>query len=1807
MRKHLFKRVIVSILAIVLVVSSSGMGSLAATNNDRVRESEEIEIEEISDSVGTFDNDYEAVSEDNDGAVQFAGGSGTEEDPYQISSAEQLNEIRNNLDAKYILVNDIDLSIIDSWEPIGQGEYGSFKGTLDGQGYKIKNLLIKSPISDSNVYIGLFGCVGTGCVIKNCEIVNAKIDIDYQVAPNSLYCGVLVAYNSQFQPGITITNCKVYGDIKIITHNDHTDTYSRMITVGGIYGSSNGRDEANGTISECEYNGSINIMADDSKSCGGICGRDGHFEIVGCKTQGEITISSLGGSGTTATGGICGGAEWSTSSINDCENYCDINVTENNNGGVSTIAGIIGHGSKSVNNCINYGEIGVVLTKSSGNIYAGGIGGAAGSISNSINYGGKIDAKYVTIARICPMAQRLENNYSIESVLLNEEKPSDKIGLNEANGLTFKKGEEPWNTTAKDLSDSEIISALVECSKIAYNIYMDPPTDYVDKTQTKMLPYSYSDRNWEFWKVVYPEWNSVEGLKTYIKKYFTESCIEGLMKGHDWTDTNDGLYVSATDGIGSFEEDHVDVDITKVSDTEYKLNLKGSQNGIVISNYTVSYKLIDENWVFDNYEPLLIAYKNIDNGEIPEPDPEQEEEKLPDFSNFNYNTYRADYLINNADANEKVYSVINEYTPCEEIADNTGLVRASMIEWARSGMGFGYIKDPKTLVEYQITGRDLYFAAIMDIIKKSEEDSLVDTYNDTRGTADKWFSEIKNSDDSYDYITKFTKIASLSSEDQEEYIRIVKKVIGNDKSWQLKVDDLKEDGRSKVLSYVDDAFRAAETIGDAYDSIQNILTLYYLNNESKDALYDLYEFVKKTNGNDTSYLGALEWAIACMDIDPSETIQIVVGRYGAEYVWDTIWDDVIFAACKKCSASFSIVMMAYDIGNYSSKLISNYDAIADKMLNCIIMADIVESINALCSISISSYKNSPSEEKAVSMLTLVKMMLRAHIVDRDYAISYCKACDGSSAGEEGLNGIGNKVFTAVFPETSHSKAIESLLVQKDEINIKAQLLMTLWYTELANTHPNSGLLEYYNLEIKKAIARVKNKVYTFACPVDVVVDSPLGSSFVRNGRVHAEEDVVIVLNGDKKTVYLTSEDNCKISLYGTDTGTMNASVSTLENGRYKKTKVYYDVPLTNTLVYSMDACNDSESASTIDMLMIGNTSKEVDKNEPQKVTLSVLNGYIDNPDNIDVTSGCYYIGDVVCLVANEIPGKIFTGWSINGDSVISDANSQYTAVTIGRNNSTITANYRVASQTHTIRILKGDHGSVLPAEEIVVTDKDDLELYIIPDDGYKISKLIVDGEEVASTSAFLLNSVEADHVVEVEFLPSEGKNRVTFCIGKEGFDDIVQEVNTGELISKPKDPQIDGCIFEGWYIDKQCRSEWDFAKNKVQEDIILYAKLTLSTCNIFFDSRGGEYVDIVLVDRGTIAKQPIDPTRDGYTFIGWYKDEDLTSQWNFATDTVTDSMILYAKWRINGVTEEPLNSETAVMLAVKEKYDISNYMDEPYDKYAIDNTKLATVTKKGLITAKKPGTVTVTGYKKSGRNWIEGESAVVQIVKPFFAKKTIDARFDGQILRLYDYLVDHSYKTPDEIISSNEKVAFLTGEKKNTIIHIHGKGTAKITVKYGEGKNAAKYSITVKASFPTMSKANLKIQTGQSAVLALKNTKLIPEWDGGGLVTIDDAGKFTAISAGEGVISATVEGVIYSCNIKVVEPVIKKKAISVKVGGTGAVGLKNTKLKNIEWVSDDTSIATVDEKGRVKGISKGTTTIRTFAGNVENSCTVTVK
>ena len=124
-------------------------------------------------------------------------------------------------------------------------------------------------------------------------------------------------------------------------------------------------------------------------------------------------------------------------------------------------------------------------------------------------------------------------------------------------------------------------------------------------------------------------------------------------------------------------------------------------------------------------------------------------------------------------------------------------------------------------------------------------------------------------------------------------------------------------------------------------------------------------------------------------------------------------------------------------------------------------------------------------------------------------------------------------------------------------------------------------------------------------------------------------------------------------------------------------------------------------------------------------------------------------------------------------------------------------------------------------------------------------------------------------------------------------------VASGSTISKPADPTQTGYDFNGWYKEVNFYNSWNFASDIVTSNIMLYAEwfpAGTPTFTVTFNSNGGSTVSPITVASGSTISEPTAPTQTGYIFDGWYKESGLINVWNFAIDTVTGNVTLYAKW-----------------------------------------------------------------------------------------------------------------------------------------------------------------------------------------------------------------------------------------------------------------------------------------------------------------------
>ncbi len=264
------------------------------------------------------------------GVAEYAGGSGSVEDPYLVVHADQLYNVRNHLDKHFRQIANLDLSgysTDEGWEPIG-GEYTPFTGSFDGDGKVINNLFISRGTSD---YVGLFGYTGKTAEIRNLGLENAETTgknfvgslIGYSMGKimNSYsagnvngrqFVGGLVGYN--FREGLSLggtitssySSCTVTamdfdaGGLAgrnargVIANSFAIGNVSSPVSVGGLVGASVGEvgNKNVGLITNSYATGEVSATVQDA---GGLVGQNSALISYSFATGGVSCPNNVGG------------------------------------------------------------------------------------------------------------------------------------------------------------------------------------------------------------------------------------------------------------------------------------------------------------------------------------------------------------------------------------------------------------------------------------------------------------------------------------------------------------------------------------------------------------------------------------------------------------------------------------------------------------------------------------------------------------------------------------------------------------------------------------------------------------------------------------------------------------------------------------------------------------------------------------------------------------------------------------------------------------------------------------------------------------------------------------------------------------------------------------------------------------------------------------------------------------------------------------------------------------------------------------------------------------------------------------------------------------------------------------------------------------------------------------------------------------------------------------------------------------------------------------------------------------------------
>jgi len=151
----------------------------------------------------------------------------------------------------------------------------------------------------------------------------------------------------------------------------------------------------------------------------------------------------------------------------------------------------------------------------------------------------------------------------------------------------------------------------------------------------------------------------------------------------------------------------------------------------------------------------------------------------------------------------------------------------------------------------------------------------------------------------------------------------------------------------------------------------------------------------------------------------------------------------------------------------------------------------------------------------------------------------------------------------------------------------------------------------------------------------------------------------------------------------------------------------------------------------------------------------------------------------------------------------------------------------------------------------------------------------------------------------------------------------------GTEITAPVAPVKEGYSFVGWYSNSSLTGNIYEFTTVPAENITLYAKWSVNTYIISFNTNGGDTMASQSYDYNETIITPDDPVRNGYTFIGWYNNAELTGEmYSFGGNMPAQNINLYASWGINNYSVNYYSGNT---LLDSETYNFNEQLISPED------------------------------------------------------------------------------------------------------------------------------------------------------------------------------------------------------------------------------------------------------------------------------------
>jgi uncharacterized repeat protein (TIGR02543 family) len=629
-------------------------------------------------------------------------------------------------------------------------------------------------------------------------------------------------------------------------------------------------------------------------------------------------------------------------------------------------------------------------------------------------------------------------------------------------------------------------------------------------------------------------------------------------------------------------------------------------------------------------------------------------------------------------------------------------------------------------------------------------------------------------------------------------------------------------------------------------------------------------------------------------------------------------------------------------------------------------------------------------------------------------------------------------------------------------------------------------------------------------------------------------------------------------------------------------------------------------------------------------SLSVKFNLMGASGQAPAAQSCAYLGKAACPPDPSYPGHSFAGWFDNPAYSGTAWDFENDAVTW---DTTLYAKWE--NITRTVTFIAGE-GMVNP-QTLQVTYGSAYGELPKPTRAHYNFEGWYTGENGAGDKITANSIVEtdADHYLYANWNQTF---TVTLDAGEGTVSPETLQVTLGSPYGTLPKPEREHYGFGGWYTgengtgdpiteDTVCDKDYDHT---------LYAKWLTDACSVEFDSMEGSAVQTQTVAYGEKAVKPQDPSRDGFVFAGWYKEDGYIHEWNFQTETVTADIMLFAKWNVRvTITFEKSDVSQGGRADGCITLMASGGAAGQYE-YSIHNG--ASWQEGNVFNGLKEGTYYGVARDKSDvTNVSAAAKIVIAAIKPAFVQVKVSCK-----------------KTNATLLGAANGKIILTasgGSSGKYLYSINGGRTWQTSPSFNvaagsysaavcdpnDRANSVRVSVTIHeprfAGRFLASKMPSKAVCGTGIIIAAPTSprgytlKFISYVSGNTKTAyVDKKGNVTFLAGGS--VKLTVTSVFKAAGkkdktIKYTKTIAVTQLISSIAMSKTATVYVNKKItlaakispatatnKKLKWTSGNTRIATVSSSGVVTGKAKGTVVIKCTAqdgSKVYASCTVTVK